>query len=86
MDELRYYENYDEWEGKTVSAEKYNELVIENEKLEERERDTLAENEELKKENKELKKNIEYFENKIIQLNELIYELYKELKAFDKNN
>lgn len=86
MDELRNYENYDEWEGKTVSAEKYNELVIENERLEERERETLAENEELKKENKELKKNIEYFENKIIQLNELIYELYKELKAFDKNN
>ena len=86
MDELRNYENYDEWEEKTVSAEKYNELVIENERLEERERETLAENEELKKENKELKKNIEYFENKIIQLNELIYELYKELKAFDKNN
>lgn len=65
-------ENYDEWEGKTVSAEKYNSLLWE---LEEK-------NDEIS----ELKEDNEYLRDKIDNLNNLIREMDLEIRRLDKQN
>lgn len=63
-------ENYDEWEGKTVSAENYNEVLIECE-----EKDEMI---------SRLKEDLEFYKEKINNLNYLIFEMDKELKRMDK--
>lgn len=63
-------ENYDEWEGKTVSAESYNEALIECEEKEE----IIS----------RLKEDLEFYKEKIHNLNYLIFEMDKELKRMDK--
>lgn len=72
MDELRFYENYDEWEGHTVSAENYNELLWE---LEEK-KDEIA----------RLKEDNEYLRDKIDNLNNLIKEMDLEIRRLDKKD
>ncbi len=63
-------ENYDEWEGKTVSEESYNEVIIECE-----EKDEMI---------SRLKEDLEFYKEKINNLNYLIFEMDKELKRMDK--
>lgn len=64
--------NYDEWEGKTVSAELYNEVLCE---LEEK-NDKIS----------ELEEDNEYLKDKIDNLNNLIREMDLEIRRLDKEN
>lgn len=65
-------ENYDEWEGKTISYETFNETLCE---LEEKENKIV-----------ELEEDIKYYKNKVDILNELIKAMDLEIKRLDKKH
>lgn len=65
-------ENYDEWEGKTIPYETFNETLCE---LEEKENKIV-----------ELEEDIKYYKNKVDILNELIKAMDTEIKRLDKKH